>query len=492
MGEWRQVRIEDFLHRTKSPVSLRDDEAYQLVTVRMHHKGVTLREKKKGKLIGSNMYRVKSGQFILSGIDARHGAFGVIPEELDGAIVTNDFWYFDVDDAVVSRDFFLWFTSTPLFLDACIKSSEGTTNRRRLQAERFFNFSFNFPGISEQHRLAERFIAFDKTHSALKDEFEIQTTHFKQLRQAVLQEAVEGKLTADWRRQNTDPIPHLTSPLKGEEPDLLPPLQGEGRGGDGFKGNPLYDASALLAQIKAEKERLVKAGKIGKEKPLPPIADSDKPFELPVGWVWCQLGEIAESLCYGTSQKCDYDSKRSAKVLRIPNVSSGIIDVEDLKYADLPTNELNDLALRDKDVLIIRSNGSRELVGRMVIASSEHEGYAYAGYLIRLRFTEKSTLPTYIQICSASSLVRDQIEIPLRTTVGINNINTTEISALKFPLPPLAEQQAIVARVDSLMTTIDALEAQVTERKEQAQLLMQAVLREAFVGGEINRLVYEL
>lgn len=168
MDKWRRVRIGDFLHRAKSPVPLCEDEEYKLVTVRMHHNGVTLREKKRGKLIGSNMYRVKSGQFILSGIDARHGAFGVIPKELDGAIVTNDFWYFNVDDKVVSRDFFLWFTSTPLFLDACIKSSEGTTNRRRLRAEKFYNFSFNFPSISEQHRLAERFIAFDKVHSDLE------------------------------------------------------------------------------------------------------------------------------------------------------------------------------------------------------------------------------------------------------------------------------------------------------------------------------------
>ncbi len=90
---------------------------------------------------------------------------------------------------------------------------------------------------------------------------DLQLSLLKQLRQAVLQEAVEGQLTADWRK--------------------LHPL---------VKGNPQHDAAALLAQIKAEKERLVKAGKIRKEKPLPPIADSDKPFELPAGWVWCQVG----------------------------------------------------------------------------------------------------------------------------------------------------------------------------------------------------------
>lgn len=188
MGEWRLVRFGDFLRRAKSPVSLREDEEYQLVTVRMHHNGVVLREKKKGKLIGSNMYRVKTGQFILSGIDARHGAFGVIPDALDGAIVTNDFWYFDIDESVVSRDFFLWLTTTPLFLDACIKSSEGTTNRRRLQGDKFYNFTFKIPGLIEQKRLIELISKIENLEKQIDETKNIT----RMLLQAVLREAFEG------------------------------------------------------------------------------------------------------------------------------------------------------------------------------------------------------------------------------------------------------------------------------------------------------------
>lgn len=192
MSEWHQVRVGDFLHRVKQPVQLRDDVDYKLVTVRMHHNGVVLRELKKGKLIGSNMYRVKSGQFILSGIDARHGAFGVIPEELDGAIVTNDFWYFDIDESVVSRDFFLWLTTTPLFLDACIKSSEGTTNRRRLQGDKFFNFTFNFPEISEQKRLIELISKIEDLEKQIDETKNIS----QMLLQAVLREAFDEGTTS--------------------------------------------------------------------------------------------------------------------------------------------------------------------------------------------------------------------------------------------------------------------------------------------------------
>ena len=90
--------IGDFLKRIKRPVIMNPDKDYKLVTIKMKHKGVVLRGMKKGADIKSNMYEVKHGDFILSGIDARNGAFGIVPKELDGAIVTNDFWYFEIDE----------------------------------------------------------------------------------------------------------------------------------------------------------------------------------------------------------------------------------------------------------------------------------------------------------------------------------------------------------------------------------------------------------
>lgn len=435
MGEWRRVRIGDFLHRVKHHVRLRDDETYKLVTVRMHHNGVVLRETKKGKLIGSNMYQVRTGQFILSGIDARHGAFGIVPEELDGAIVTNDFWYFDVDEAVVARDFFLWLTTTPLFLDACIKSSEGTTNRRRLQGEKFYNFAFRFPDVAEQHRLAERFAGFDASHTALKSEFEVQSGLLKQLRQAVLQEAVEGKLTADWRRQH--PV---------------------------VKGDPQHDAAALLAQIKAEKERLVKAGKVRKEKSLPPIAESDKPFELPAGWVWCRLGAVAINKDDARIPISQNERERRGKIYPYYG-ASGVID-----KIDGYTHEGENLLIgEDGANLVTRTTPVAFIAtGKYWVNNHAHVLGFVAG--VTLNFIEKFI---------------NAIDLKPYITGGFQpKLSQANLLSIYIALPPLAEQQAIVARVDSLMAMIDELEQQVAERKEQAQMLMQAVLREAFAGGE--------
>ena len=128
-----EVPIGDFLHRIKRPITLEGNKKYKLVTIKMKHKGVVLRQEKLGTEIKSKMYEVKMGDFILSGIDARNGAFGIVPPELEGAIVTNDFWYFNIDEAIVEKQFFLELTATQWFDEICRKGSDGTTQRIRLQ-----------------------------------------------------------------------------------------------------------------------------------------------------------------------------------------------------------------------------------------------------------------------------------------------------------------------------------------------------------------------
>lgn len=145
-------RIGDILTRHKTPVAVEDDVTYKQVTIRTNYKGVVLRGTQSGATIGTkNQWRVSAGQFILSRIDARNGAFGIIPEELEGAIVTNDFLAFDINEDEVERDFFNVFLQSPVFLEACIKASRGNTNRKRVDEGFFLNYAVNLPPLAEQH-----------------------------------------------------------------------------------------------------------------------------------------------------------------------------------------------------------------------------------------------------------------------------------------------------------------------------------------------------
>ena len=126
---------------------------YRQVTVRLHHKGVVLREVQPGSAIqSSRQYEVRAGQLILSRIDARNGAIGIVPSELDGAIVTNDFWVFDIDHTLLDAAFLDYYVGTAAFVAECRQASEGTTNRVRLQPERFLRIRVPLPSLEEQRR----------------------------------------------------------------------------------------------------------------------------------------------------------------------------------------------------------------------------------------------------------------------------------------------------------------------------------------------------
>lgn len=199
---------------------------------------------------------------------------------------------------------------------------------------------------------------------------------------------------------------------------------------------------------------------------------------LPQSWVWTDLDQIALSMRYGTSIKCEHATK-GVPVLRIPNVSGGTVSLGDMKYGPLSPSEIEDLALRVGDILMIRSNGSLDIVGRSAVVPAEADGMAFAGYLVRLRLSQTLINATYIWFVLNSSDIREQIEKPIRSAVGLKNINLTEFGNLTIPLPPLAEQHRIVAKVDALMALCDQLEASLTAATTTRSRLLEAILHEA-------------
>ncbi len=240
-------------------------------------------------------------------------------------------------------------------------------------------------------------------------------------------------------------------------------------------------ASVLLERIKAEKERLVKEKKVKKGKALAPIVPNLLPWELPEFWQWVRFGEIAADLRYGTSKRCDYKIAGDP-VLRIPNLKNGVVDVEDLKFTNLTDKERQDLSLKEGDLLLIRSNGSVNLVGRSAVIGDSLDGYSYAGYLVRVRSFPQLISTRYIHLMLESSYVRGQIEGPIRTTSGVKNINSTEISNLLISVPPLEEQKRIVTKVDQLMSLCDELEAKLNQVQQHSEKLMEATVRNFLVA----------
>jgi type I restriction enzyme S subunit len=238
-------------------------------------------------------------------------------------------------------------------------------------------------------------------------------------------------------------------------------------------------ASELLKRIAAKKAAFSSRGRKGREL-VDSSENTDEPFAVPRTWKWSRLGEIAFEMRYGTARKCDYNIK-GTPVLRIPNVSGGKINLTDIKFGVLTTKEIEVLSLRLGDLLLVRSNGSLDLVGRCAEVEGNAEGMSFAGYLVRVRLSSIVTVSSYVRVAMNTDHVRDQIEKPIRSAVGLKNVNSTELAALTIPLPPLAEQHRIVAKVDELMALCDRLEVNFWKIETDSRRLVEAVLHEALV-----------
>lgn len=157
MKSWRRLKIGDVLGRVKDDVQVDDFITYSRITIRMAGKGVALRDRVIGSEIGTKrQFIARTGQFVLSKIDARNGAFGVLPEECDNAIVTGNFWVFDVDHTRLDSRFFNYLSKSPDFVTACVAASDGTTNRRYLQEDAFLQMAVPVPELTEQQAIVAR------------------------------------------------------------------------------------------------------------------------------------------------------------------------------------------------------------------------------------------------------------------------------------------------------------------------------------------------
>jgi len=151
---WPMVPLDQLLVQSEETTEIQPDRRYRQVTVRLWGEGVVLRDEVSGTRISAKKRRiVRANHFILSRIDARNGAFGLVPESLDGAVVSNDFPAFSVNRQRLEPRFLEWMSKTEDFVNLCRAASEGTTNRVRLKVDRFLQMQIPLPPLDEQHRI---------------------------------------------------------------------------------------------------------------------------------------------------------------------------------------------------------------------------------------------------------------------------------------------------------------------------------------------------
>lgn len=301
------------------------------------------------------------------------------------------------------------------------------------------------PDFDTQAALAKIFVQAQEKQKELNAEFEKQTEYAKRLRQNILQEAIEGKLTAEWRKQN--PV---------------------------VKGNPDFDAQALFGQIQKEKchtdsillTQNQKKKHKGKSLDFPNPCDNDYPFEIPEDWKWVRLGEIINLLSGRDFEPEEYNNKN----LGVPYI----------------TGASN---FGDNGIIINRWTQNPKCIAKKGDLLLVCKGSGY-GTLAYADFNEAHIARQIMSITPVSDfMVLNYIEYILQSNFQflkskgkglIPGIDRGTVLSIPVGVPPLAEQKEIVAKVESMLAKVAELENQIFQRKEYADKLMKSILKDAF------------
>ena len=288
------------------------------------------------------------------------------------------------------------------------------------------------PPIEIQRELVEKFKSIVVEEYELKAELTYQQALLNKLWQQILKEAIEGQLTAHWRLQN---------------PKVEP-------------------ASKLIDSIAERNARQGKTNKFKTNKPLHPVSDQEKPFELPKGWAWCRFQHIAE-ICSNLVNPIDYYD--------LPHIAPNHIKKNTGKLLPFQSAR-EDKVISGKHLFYpgqLLYSKVRPQLNKVAFATCEGlcsaDMYPIQAH-IDSSFLQKVMLSNYF--LNEVSRFDNRVKMP--------KINQNQLNSIVVPCPPLEEQKAIVAKVDTLLALCDLLEAQITQNQTHAKQMMQVVLKEAF------------
>lgn len=436
---WEKVKLKDVVKQYRIEHLVQDSNDYKQVTISKHD-GVKLRGIKNGKLIGRKRQFLidlvkypNTLMFVRQGVE--DGSIGVAPLEVNGSIATENMPMFSVEN--IEIDYLKLIITSSFFKNEVSKITTTGSAQKSIHEDQLLEVEIPLPLKKIQLKIVEAFSKIENENSKIITELNHQRDLVKKLKQQLLNDAVQGKLVP---QNETD------------EP-----------------------ASALLARIKKEKAHSSK-----KEKPLAPITDAEIPFEIPINWVWCRLGEIALYSEAGKSFKCDEIKITNNEwgVIKLSAISWNIfLEDENKLYSKNIPDDLT-AKIEIGDFLISRANTS-ELVGKSVIVKNLSKNLLLSDKTIRFKFSNFID-SNFINLFNNSQLARNYYSsMGSGSSPSMKNITRDQIKELPIPLPPHTEQKRIVEKLENLLAMCNALETHITNSAALNAQLLQQVLREA-------------
>ena len=444
MSEWKKVKIGEFLKQYRNTIYVDDAQQYRQVTISSKD-GVKYRCTKIGKEIGrKRQFLIDLKKYPNTVIFTRQGlhegSIGLAPEEVDCCIATENMPMFSVDDTVIDTQYLKNLLRSPIFANLVSTLTPTGSAQKSIHERDLLPLEISIPNLETQKKIVKEISSQLEMTELLSSEIEKQKSYAKQLRQNILQEAIEGKLTADWHKQH--------------------PVQ---------KGNPDYDAEALFDKIQAENSE-TKSSK----KTVAPITKDEIPFEIPTGWKWVRLGEICRKLTDG-SHNPPPNSGKGYPVISAMNIKNGRISLDNvIRYTDE-----NGFQRENKRTSITKGDIIMGIIGASIgnVAIYDHDKKVIAQRSIAII---DALIDNVFVLNALNSIFIQKYLNEKAFGSAQGGVYLGKISNIPFPLPPLAEQKEIVARVEQHLQTITQLESQIATRETTTKQLMQSILKDAF------------
>lgn len=388
--------------------------------------------------------QIEKNWFAYNPMRVNVGSIGLADDDAKTGFTSPDYTVFSCRQGL-DPHYLLHFLKSDYGLEAIARNCSGAV-RKRLYYSGLAEIELPIPSMDEQRAFVSRIDSISETIRFIREE-NSDRHELPQLKQAILQKAVQGKLTADWRAAH---------------PDVEP-------------------AGSLLSRIQTEKARLVATKKLRAEKPLSKITAAEIPSEIPNDWEWCRFGDVQLGSDAGSSPKCEERPVVGEEwgILKVSATSGARFRQDENKFFGTEVPNDPSAILREGDFILSRAN-TKELVGNSVLVESLTLNLLLSDKTIRFRLSQEIS-SRYANLVNKADFVREHF---IRNATGaspsMKNLSRDSITSHPFPLPPLAEQTAIVARVEALLTTCRTLEAEIEHARTHAAHLLQAVLKTAF------------
>ena len=246
-------------------------------------------------------------------------------------------------------------------------------------------------------------------------------------------------------------------------------------------------AQELYAQIQAEKQRLIKEGKIKKEKPLPEITEEEKSFEIPEGWMWVRVGDVLSKITDGTHHSPPNSETGEYKYITAKNIKDFGIDLKNITYVSKAVHdEIYSRCNPNKgDVLLIKDGATTGVV----TVNNIEEPFSMLSSVALLKLTH-GIFAWYLVYVLRSDLFYKNIRSQMKGT-GITRITLKQIVPLVIPLPPHAEQKRIVAKIEELLPLVDRYEQAWTKledfNRRFPEDMKKSILQQAIQGKLVEQ-----